>query len=675
MTSLSPGAHPSGNPTDLGLVGTSWVNGEEGALRRSGAASKGASGEASESGAGGNDGLFAMGGCATLRAMGVAPACGPALDVHPTPIRHTHTQIQPTFCHPLSAPMSTEPPQDLSPALSPDTQADAPAADDTVKTAGRGFLVITAAKLYFMVTGAAIQIGLPSLFGTPEEYGVFKIITELVSLINMVVITGTMQAVAKLVSEEPQKARRLVNQALKLQCMLGVPLALGYAATSGVIAEHFLNDASLANLMRLSSLIILFYAFYAIFVGYLNGVKSFVRQAVLDISFQTLKCAGILGLVILGMGVAGAISGFVAAAGVVCVVSGLWVWRVMQSSPAPAQTIDAGEERARIKRLAGFLFLVMIYTFALNGLMRADLFVLKSVTATLPTDVAALAQIAKTTSDKFAGIYGGALNLARLPFQGVIAVTFVIFPLISEATFQEDKQKTQAYIRSTFRYCLLLIGAVALPLIFNSDAVLAVVYPAEYMMASGALAILSVGIIFFSLLFVAMTIFIGAGKPGVAGVIMFISLGISAALNYVALTSTHPDAAALKARAGELSEAALATSYFQDGATYMNTAATSTTIAMVIGFLLAMGWLYKTYRAAPPLLTIGRLVLCAAALWGVDLLWSVPVELVVQKGKVYMLGMVMAKMITMGLTMIVVLAATLEFNKDDVARFRAVLGR
>lgn len=526
-----------------------------------------------------------------------------------------------------------------------------------------------------MVTGAAIQLGLPSLFESPEEYGVFKLITELVSLINMVVITGTMQAVAKLVSEEPQKARRLVNQALKLQCLLGLPLAIAYAASSGFIAEHFLNDASLTSMMQLSSLIILFYAFYAIFVGYLNGVKSFVRQAILDISFQTLKCASILGLVVLGMGVAGAISGFVAAAGVVCVLSGLWVWRVMKASPAPTVEANPDEERARIKRLASFLFLVMIYTFALNGLMRADLFLLKSVTAVLPTDVAALAEIAKTTSDKFAGIYGGALNLARLPFQGVIAVTFVIFPLISSATFQDDKEKTKAYIRSTFRYCLLLIGAVALPLIFNSDAVLSVVYPAEYMMAAGALSILSVGIIFFSLLFVAMTIFIGAGKPGVAGVIMFISLGISAALNYVGLTNAHLSAQELTTRLGSTDHAGFAAAYFADGATYMTAAATSTSIAMFIGFILSIGWLYKTYRASPPILTIARLGLCAVALWGIDLLWTIPVELVVQKGKVYMLGMVMAKMITMGLAMIAVLAVTLEFTKDDLARFKAVLGR
>lgn len=579
-------------------------------------------------------------------------------------------------------------------------QDDAVEQDDqaqTAKTAGRGFLVITAAKLYFMVTGAAIQLGLPILFGSPEQFGIFKIVTEAISLINMVVITGTMQAVSKLVSEEPNQARHVVNQALKLQCLLGLPLAIAYGLGSGVLANSVFNDATLTPLMRMSSLIILFYAFYAIFVGYLNGVKSFVRQAILDISFQTLKTAGILGLVIIGAGVMGAISGFVAAAGVICVFSGIWVWRIMTKAhtKAPEQAIEAQDDRDRLKRLASFLVLVMIYTFALNGLMRADLFLIKSITSAPPTSMADLALVFKNVSDKFAGIYGAALNIARLPFQGVIAVTFVIFPLISEATFQQDQDKTRQYIQSTFRYCLILIAGVALPLIFNSDSVIAALYSADYQAASIALAILSVAIIFFALLYVAMTIIIGAGRPVVACVIMGVSLALSAVLNWWRLNSYHEHvmgilfhkpfvAPAHGKSASDLlhvavqradHDTATAAVYLARGPEYMQEAAIATAIAMFVGFVLAIGWLWRTYRATPPIGTTIRIIVAAGILFGIDMIFPLPVAWVSEKGKLFYLAMVAVKMTVMGLALLATFVLTREFGKDDLDKVRAVIGR
>ena len=99
--------------------------------------------------------------------------------------------------------------------------------------------------------------------------------------------------------------------------------------------------------------------------------------------------------------------------------------------------------------------------------MRADLFVLKSVAASVPDSLIGSEHLFKIMSDKFAGFYGAVLNLARIPYQGVIAVTFVIFPLISESTFAADMETTRGYIRSTFRYCILLIASVAILLAFN----------------------------------------------------------------------------------------------------------------------------------------------------------------------------------------------------------------
>ena len=542
-------------------------------------------------------------------------------------------------------------------------------AQETARTTGRGFLVITAAKLWFMVTGALIQLGLPIVFGSAELFGVFKIVTEAIGLLNMVVITGSLQAVAKLVSERPDRAREIVNQALKLQLMLGVPLTLVYALASPWIAGAFFNDPTLAPLMQVSSLIILFYAYYAIFVGYLNGIKSFVRQASLDIGFQTMKTIGMLGLVAAGFGVAGAVWGFAGAAGMICLISGVWTMRILragQPEKAPEKE-EGGEEidRDQLKRLGTFLLLVMAYTFALNGLLRADLFVLKSIASRAPEAWSALAPVFGTVSDKFEGFYGAALNLSRLPYQGVIAVTFVIFPLISEATFQQDRDRTRVYIEDTFRYCLILIAGVALPLIFNADSLIGALYSTDYQAAADALAIMSTSIIFFALFYVAATIITGAGRPGVAGILMGISLLISAGLNWAFIQDVHasvmgqlswtPSAAAEASGASETvhmaaslasERASFAAAYVKFAPDYMRAAAMATAISMFTGFTLALGWLWRVFGAVPPFLTIGRLLLASGLLYGVDQIGPDPVAYVKSlamggiTGKLVMLGAV-----------------------------------
>jgi O-antigen/teichoic acid export membrane protein len=567
---------------------------------------------------------------------------------------------------------------------------------DNVQKAGRGFLIIAGAKVWFLITAAAVQLGLPIIFGSAKMFGEFKIITEAVSLINMVVVTGTLQAVSKLVSESPARANQVVWQALKLQMFLGVPLAIGYALASPWIAERF-HDPSLTSLMRVSALIIFSYSFYALFVGYFNGMKEFVTQASFDITFATLKTVGILGLVAAGFGVAGAVYGFVGAAVFIMLASAVWTVRILRKAAEATgePERDREAERDALRRLTRYLILIMIYTFALNGLMRADLFILKSVGGEVPPNLVGHAEsVFAVVGSQFAGLYGAALNIARIPYSGVLAVTFIIFPLISEATFADDKEKTREYIHDTFRYCLLFIACIALPLLFNSDSLVAALYSVEYRAASTALSYLSLAIVFFSLFVVATTMVIGAGHPTAALVMMSFSLAVSAVANWFVIRRAHdgltgslewtpmsaaPASSAQQAVAGAIDAGThqldLARTFLLAAPSYMEWAAIATMIAMTLGCIVAVGWLSWKFEARPPVKTFLRLIACAAVLFGVDLVFPSPVEWVESYGKIVFVGIVAAKMATMGIVLLASLFVMREFGAEDFDRVRKVIGR
>ncbi len=582
--------------------------------------------------------------------------------------------------------MSEEPqPPDAQPEGAPED------ADETARKTGRGFLVITGAKMWFMITGAVIQLGLPIFLGSPEQFGVFKVVTEAISLVNMVMITGTLQAVSKLVSERPVAARRVINQAVKLQFVLGVPIAAGYFFLSPWIADRF-NDPTLTPFIQLSSFIILAYSFYAIFVGYLNGVKEFVKQASLDITFATLKMVGIVGLVLLGFGVFGAVAGFVGASAIICVISGVWVWRILSRQETDDELAEESPSEG-IKRLAGYLVLIMLFTFALNGLMRADLFILKSVTAEVPSRLADVESIFKLVSNKFAGFYGAVLNIARIPYQGVIAVTFVIFPLISESTFEDDLDRTKTYIRDTMRYCLILIVSVGGVLALNADAIIGALYSTEYQAAAPALAILSVSIIFFALLYVATTMIIGSGHPTVAVGIMAVSLVLSAGLNWWFVREMHAatleqlsfiagpesagNASVMVSHAVDVAarRTQFAAEYLSYGPEYMQAAAIATTIAMSVGFVASIGWLWWKFEARPPFLTLARLGAAILVIAGLDYVFVIPMGWIAQHGKLVYLAAVAGKMAALGLVFLAILFVLREFGQADYDRLAAVIGK
>ena len=65
---------------------------------------------------------------------------------------------------------------------------------------------ITAAKVYFILTGYTVQLALPRLLGSPETFGLYSAAMSVVSILNNVLIVATIQTVSKHVSEDPRRA-------------------------------------------------------------------------------------------------------------------------------------------------------------------------------------------------------------------------------------------------------------------------------------------------------------------------------------------------------------------------------------------------------------------------------------------------------------------------------------
>ena len=477
----------------------------------------------------------------------------------------------------------------------------------TARVAGLGAVYITAAKLWFMASGYVLEVTLTNLMAA-EHYGLYKVVISIISIVNAVVITGTYQTVSKYISENEQNAGAVKSKALRLQVLVGGVIAAGLFLAAPVIGRR-LNDVRLVGYLRLAALIPLSYSFYSVFTGYFNGQRRFLTQAALDVTYSTLKLVLIVALVWAGFGVGGAVGGFAIAAACVCVIAA-----VMARGGDPGGSV-------RVRELFTFQAYLLAFIFVLNLLQRVDLLMVK-----------ALSSADAVTASENAGYYGAALNVSNIVYQVIISLTFVLFPLVSRSTFVEDSRRTKVYISTTVRYSLMVMALLATLFSANAADVLRLIYRPDYQAGAPALAIVAYGMLLFGFLQLATTIISASGRPRVSLMIAIVTLAVSAGLNAVFIPA--------RGLAG---------------------AATATTGAMLLGAVIASGYLLWRFGAVVPWLSIVRIGAGAGLVYAGSL--AVPAG-----SRIVILG----KLGVLSLAYAAVLVLSREIGKDDLAIVKRV---
>ncbi|HXU03323.1 MAG TPA: lipopolysaccharide biosynthesis protein [Polyangia bacterium] len=497
-------------------------------------------------------------------------------------------------------------------------EAPAPAGESAAKTVAGGVLFIGFAKVYFMLTGFAQRVLLTRLIG-PADFGDFAVVNNVISIFNNTLVQGTIQGVSKLTAEDDARAGAVQRAGLRLQAGLGlaVALALFIAAPQLAALEH---APRFTPYFRIAALVPFFYAMYAVFVGSANGLRRFRTQASFDVGFSTTKTFLLLGFAVLWK-VMGAFIGFAAAAAVILVVAS----RVMRLPPS-AQPFP-------IRRIAPFVWAVLAYTILLNLALNSDLLLLRHFALQAPgMDAVSAAAVA--------GNYEALRTFALLPYQTLLVVTFVIFPLVSRATFAADREATRAYVTQTMRYALILAGVMGIVLAARPAALFGVIYKPEYGAGAAALPILAAGQCCLALLSVACSILNAAGRTRATLTLMAVTLAVGA--GGVAILVPHSAA----------------------GTPMLIAAATATAIATGTGLIAALVVLRTRFGGGPPLATVVRVGLAMAAA-------VVAARLVPGHGKV--LGL--AVMALAGIAYVAVLLVTREFGPADRAKFAKIIRR
>ncbi len=463
--------------------------------------------------------------------------------------------------------------------------------------AGRGVLYIAFAKLYFMAIGALIEFRLTAVLSR-ATFGAYGVVSSVVSPLNNVLVTGSIQAVSRFTAQRPETARAVQAAGLRMHLFLGIPAAILFVAAAPLWGLAF-QDWSKVGPLMLAAFIMAGYSFYAVFVGTANGLRLFNRQAGLDVTFATLRALGIVGLATAGFGVYGAVSGWVAAVAVILVVATFVIGR-----PGPIAEVD----RIAVRPMMRYFAKLALYLILLNLIMSVDQLLIKALTTrwyadhatrlatgldqALPwaRDLAGFAVEPHALADVQVAYYRAVQNLARLSYQAIIAATFVIFPLVSRSTFEDDREMTRRYVQITVRYSLIFATALAVVMAANPEPLLDIPYAEDYArLGAPALISLALGNVAFSIFAIAGTILNGAGLTREATISAAITLALAGIGNAIVIPMMQP------------------------GQDLLVAAATTTGLAMVCGAGIAGWFLRRKLGAFLPVATALRVAVAIVA--------------------------------------------------------------
>ncbi len=361
-------------------------------------------------------------------------------------------------------------------------------------------LVLTISSFIFMVTGYLINILLGRQLG-PADYGIYGVIISLMTAVNMIQTSGLPQTTAKFIASGKYSENEILASSLWLQIISTSILTVVFFLLAGPIAI-LLNDISLINYIRASSLILPFYAIYSIYTGYYNGLQNFKKQASIYNVYSVSKLILVIGLVYF-FHLYGAIIGFILAP----------IAALLFGFHLPNKVFL---EKSLYRKLILFSLPLIAFSILSTLQLSIDLFFVKSL----------------MQDNLAAGLYTASQNIARISYFALSSFAIILLPIVAQSVHAESVVETGRKIRNILRYLFLLLIPGTILISITSSQLLHLLYSSKYISGGPSLSWLAIGLGFLALFNVLTNIIIAAEKPYVTVVLAGTGVLISSIFCY-----------------------------------------------------------------------------------------------------------------------------------------------
>ncbi|HSV49443.1 MAG TPA: oligosaccharide flippase family protein [Candidatus Acidoferrales bacterium] len=311
-----------------------------------------------------------------------------------------------------------------------------------------------------------VAINAPNLIATFRDWGVNTAMVRYSAQYNH--------------QNDTAKIRSIFVSGLAFELVLGLILTLISITISGYLAEAFQRPA-IGQLIQITSLVILTGALMNTATAAFTGMERMHLNSIMLIVQSIIKTALIIGLVVLGLGTLGAVTGMIIAVLVAGIVGLAFMYTMYRSLQKPADGKLSLIEN--IKALLKYGLPISIGSILTGFLTQYYTYILAIFVAV----------------DALIGNYSVATNFVVLITFFATPVTTMLLPAFSKLDYKKD----QAVLKNVFQYsvkyaALIVIPVTALVIVLAQPAI-GTIYGNEYTDAPLFLALLSIAYLFTAL--------------------------------------------------------------------------------------------------------------------------------------------------------------------------------
>ena len=390
----------------------------------------------------------------------------------------------------------------------------------------RGSFIIFIGNIIFRIGGYLYRFLMAALLG-PTSWGILATTLPFQGIFQTLSAGGLPPAIAKYVAEyevvnEHDMARKTIYVALKIMVFLGIFFGVIMVfIVAPWLAYDYLGKPETLVPLQIVGLITPFSVIVGAFRGAFQGVYKMeyivYTRAVEQLGMILFATA----FVLIGFSVTcalwGTVIGFAAAA-----VSAVYIFRHHMAKYIPPASVDFKftwrDELNLATTLVKFSIPVIITAIA-------EMLIYNICTMVM----------GKFLALEAVGFFAAADPISRLPLMISISIATTILPASSEAFRAGNKVALEKYVSEAYKFSLLFVVPMCIGLACFAAPILRLLYftnPA-YVAGASALAILSIGMTFYSIFSISTSIVQGIGNPRIPMYILVFGAILTAVLNWV----------------------------------------------------------------------------------------------------------------------------------------------
>jgi stage V sporulation protein B len=361
----------------------------------------------------------------------------------------------------------------------------------------------------------------------PTAYGVLGITLPFQGIFQTLSAGGLPPAIAKYVAEfeavgEHDMARQTIYTALQIMVFLGLFFGvLMIFVIAPWLAHSYLHKPLAMVPLQIVGLITPFSVIVGAFRGAFQGVYKMeyivYTRAVEQLGMILFATA----FVLIGLSTVGALWGTVLGYSL-SVVAAVYIFKVHMPKYIPKPSDDFVFTRKDKLSLA-----TTLVKFSIPVIITA-------IAEMLIYNICTIVMGRFLTFDDI-GFFAAADPIARLPLIISISIATTILPASSEAFKLKDTETLQKYVSEAYKYSLLFVVPMCVGLALFATPTLRILYfknPA-YVAGASALAILSIGMTFYSIFAISTSIIQGIGNPRIPMYILIFGAVVTGVLNWI----------------------------------------------------------------------------------------------------------------------------------------------